>query len=28
MVALLAFMAFITVRDVLPWLERSLKSVF
>jgi regulator of sigma E protease len=28
MVALLAFMAFITVRDVLPWLERSLRSVF
>lgn len=28
MVMLLAFMLFITVRDVLPWLERSFKSVF
>jgi regulator of sigma E protease len=28
MAALLAFMLFITLRDVLPWIERSLKSVF
>jgi regulator of sigma E protease len=28
MVMLLAFMLFITVRDVLPWLERSIRSVF
>lgn len=28
MVMLLAFMLFITVRDVLPWLERSLRNVF
>lgn len=28
MVMLLAFMLFITVRDILPWLERSLKNVF
>lgn len=28
MVMLLAFMLFITVRDILPWLERSLKGVF